>query len=129
MLLPSAVERFFTASRVADVDAWAAAFAPDAAFHHPVDTPPVRGRAAIHALISGALAGFGRFDGLTPVEAHRTGKRIAVVWRGNGANPAGAEVRWSGITVFTLDAEGLVGEAVVYGDLDSLGRQLAGETA
>ncbi|MCP2260823.1 SnoaL-like domain-containing protein [Streptoalloteichus tenebrarius] len=129
MLLPPAVERFFTASRLTDVDAWADAFAPDAAFHHPVGAPPVRGRAAVRKLIADAVAGFGRFDGLTPVEAHQTGDHVAVVWRGNGASPTGAAVSWSGVTTFSLGPGGLVREAVVYGDLERVGRQLAGEDA
>ncbi|WP_188316360.1 nuclear transport factor 2 family protein [Solihabitans fulvus] len=123
--MPAAVARFFAASRAGDARAWAAAFAADGAFHHPVGQPPVRGREAIEALIVRAIAGFGRFDGLQAVETHRSDPHVAVSWRGAGVSPTGGAVVWSGITGFELDDAGLIANARVYGDLATVAAQLS----
>lgn len=61
--MPAAVSQFFDASQRADADAWADSFAPDALFHDPVGTEPLRGREAIREFIAGVLPNFAPFLG------------------------------------------------------------------
>ncbi|GAA1949375.1 nuclear transport factor 2 family protein [Kitasatospora viridis] len=113
--MPAAVSQFFDASQRADADAWADSFAPDALFHDPVGTEPLRGREAIREFIAGVLPNFAPFLGLTPLEAHTVGGFTAVSWRGAAVSLDGRPVNWSGINVYELDpASGLIREAKAY---------------
>jgi len=112
--MPPAVLQFFRASQEGDVDAWADAFAIAGVFHDPVGTPPIVGRAAIHDFIASVLPNFRPFLGLTPLDAHTVGHRVAVSWRGAAVALDGRPVNWSGINIYELDGDGLIQDAKAY---------------
>ncbi|MFH8837261.1 nuclear transport factor 2 family protein [Streptomyces sp. NPDC017868] len=124
--MPSAVAQFFRASQNGDATAWAAAFAEDGAFHDPVGTPPIIGRAAIHDFIASVLPDFQPFLGLTPLEAHTVGSRVAVSWRGAAVALSGKPVNWSGINIYELAEDGLIQDAKAYFNHAVFQAQLAG---
>src|SRR5882757_2211755 len=124
--MPPAVLQFFRASQEGDVDAWTTAFAPDGVFHDPVGTPPLTGRAAIRDFIASVLPNFRPFLGLTPIEAHTVGHRVAVSWRGAAVSLEGKPVNWSGINIYELDDEGLIRDAKAYFNPAVFQAQLAG---
>ncbi|KJS55926.1 nuclear transport factor 2 family protein [Streptomyces rubellomurinus] len=123
--MPLAVLQFFRASQEGDADAWADAFAEDGVFHDPIGTAPITGRTAIRAFIASVLPGFRPFLGLTPVEAHTTGRHVAVMWRGAAVALDGRPVNWSGINTYELDDAGLIREAKAYFNLGVFRAQLA----
>ncbi|MGW0671661.1 nuclear transport factor 2 family protein [Streptomyces sp. NPDC002746] len=112
--MPLAVLQFFHASQRGDADAWAQAFAEDGVFHDPVGTPPLTGRTAIHDFIASVLPNFEPFLGLTPLEAHTVGHRVAVSWRGAAVALDGKPVNWSGINIYELGKDGLIQDAKAY---------------
>ncbi|WP_406503138.1 nuclear transport factor 2 family protein [Streptomyces sp. NBC_00212] len=124
--MPLAVLQFFRASQDGDVDAWAQSFAVDGVFHDPVGTPPITGRAAIHDFIASALPNFQPFLGLTPLEAHTVGNRVAVSWSGAAVALDGKPVNWSGINVYELGEDGLIQDAKAYFNHAAFEAQLAG---
>ncbi|MFJ8436012.1 nuclear transport factor 2 family protein [Kitasatospora sp. NPDC094019] len=112
--MPASVLRFFDASRRADADAWAAAFAEGGVLSDPVGRPPITGRAAIRARMASILANFRPFLGITPLEAHAAADFVAVSWRGAAVTLSDRPVNWSGINVFRLDSQGLIKECSAY---------------
>ncbi|MBO1419710.1 nuclear transport factor 2 family protein [Streptomyces sp. FH025] len=124
--MPPAVLQFFHASQRGDAEAWAAAFAENGVFHDPVDTPPLAGRPAIRDFIASVLPRFRPFLGLTPLEAHTVGDKVAVSWRGAAVTLDGRPVNWSGINVYELDGDGLIREAKAYFNHAVFAAQLTG---
>ncbi|MFJ9180564.1 nuclear transport factor 2 family protein [Streptomyces sp. NPDC102360] len=118
--MPLAVLQFFRASQQADADAWVDAFAEDGAFHDPVGTEPLVGRAAIRDFLATTLATFEPFLGLTPTQAHTVGRRVAVARDGRPAN-------WSGINIYELNDDGRIQDAKAYFDPAVFQAQLAPE--
>lgn len=127
--LPLGVSRFFDGACTADPARWASGFAPEGRFFHPAGAQPVE-RAQIESFIAGAIEGFSRFGGLAPTGAFVIDTRhVAACWVGTGVSPHGQPVRWSGVTTFELDADGLITSASAYADFAALSAQLAADAA
>ncbi|MER0449651.1 nuclear transport factor 2 family protein [Streptomyces sp. Edi4] len=112
--MPKSVHQFFAASQAGDADAWAESFAETATFHDPVGEAPIEGREAIRAFIKSVIPNFDPFLGLTPLEAHTVGNSVAVSWRGAAVSLDDKPVNWSGINIYEIDENGLIGEARAY---------------
>ncbi|MEU3370009.1 nuclear transport factor 2 family protein [Streptomyces sp. NPDC006660] len=112
--MPKSVHQFFAASQAGDADAWAESFAETATFHDPVGETPIEGREAIRVFIKSVIPNFDPFLGLTPLEAHTVGNSVAVSWRGAAVSLDDKPVNWSGINIYEIDENGLIGEARAY---------------
>jgi hypothetical protein len=122
--LPVGVARFFDGACAADAALWASGFAEDGQFFHPAGGKPVTW-AQLEAFIGGAIGTFSRFGGLAPTGVFVVdAQHVAVAWAGTGVSAHGRPVRWSGVTTFELDVEGLITSAWAYADFAALGAQL-----
>ncbi|MDQ4504036.1 nuclear transport factor 2 family protein [Sinomonas sp. ASV322] len=126
--MPPAVAEFYRGSQIPDADLWAGAFAADGVFHDPVGSEPIVGREAIRAKLTAVIPKFPGFYGLTPLTAHTVAGRTAVGWTGAVVAANGNPINWSGITIFTLDEDGLIADAAAYFNHDVFVAQLNGSS-
>ncbi|MGH9092045.1 MAG: nuclear transport factor 2 family protein [Acidimicrobiales bacterium] len=108
------VGRYCAAVTARDAAAVAALFAEDAVQRDPATAPPNEGRAAIEAFFQSAVdaSTATRFEALA---VHTAGDHVAIDFRVAVTLEAGA-MTIEGIEVFTVGADGLIGEVTAYWD-------------
>lgn len=98
---------YFAAIRETDVEKWLATFAPQATMYDPVGAPPMRGAAALQQYFLQVGGAFNEVS-LTEQDVFICGASAAVKWQGEGIGHNGRSVRFAGIDVFEVDAQGKI---------------------
>lgn len=111
--IPKLIQDYFAATRAMDVEAYLAAFAPDAINYDPVGGEPLRGHEAMRQFFLG-IAGLFERVGLTEEFATVAGNEVAVKWKGEGISKSGKAVVFEGIDIFELNSEGLIQTLKAY---------------
>jgi uncharacterized protein (TIGR02246 family) len=106
----------FTAIEAGDADLATDCYAPDAVLYDPVGQPPSRGRAEIRAHTTRNLAGVREVVEFRPDHVIVCGDRAAAHWRTRCRLHDGTEVAFGGISVLTVDRDGLLKQVEVFFD-------------
>ena len=102
-----AVRGYFLAIRAMDPDAFANCFAEDGTTYDPVGTPGVTGRAGLRDFFASICKNF-KSVGLTEDAVFVAGSGAAVKWSGKGTSNDGREVKFEGIDVLEINADGKI---------------------
>jgi steroid delta-isomerase len=108
-----AVRAYFLAIRAMDGEAWANTFAEDGNTQDPVGTPTITGRAAIREFLESICKNF-KSVGLTEDYVFVAGNGAAVKWTGHGTSKTGKEVKFEGVDVFEVNADGKIQTVRAY---------------
>jgi len=108
-----AVRGYFLAIRAIDPDAFANSFAEDGTTYDPVGTPAVTGRDALREFLQSICKNF-KSVGLTEDHVFVAGNGAAVKWTGKGTSNNGREVRFEGIDVIEVNADGKIQTVRAY---------------
>jgi uncharacterized protein (TIGR02246 family) len=106
----------FKAIEAGDVDLATSYYAPDAVLFDPVGQPPSRGHAEIRAHTTRNLAGVREVVEFRPDHIVVRGDRAAAHWRTRCRLHDGTEVAFAGISVLTVDGNGLLKLVEVFFD-------------
>ncbi len=109
------VAEYFAAIRALDADRFANAFAPDGVSEDPVGTPPMKGRAALHAFMSHLADSFASVS-LVEDGVYLCAKSAAVKWKGHAEARNGKTVDFEGVDVIDCDDEGLINHVRAFWD-------------
>ena len=108
-----AVRAYCLAIRAMDADAFANTFAEDGTTFDPVGTPGITGRDAIREFLASICKNF-KSVGLTEESVFVAGNGAAVKWVGKGTSATGKDVRFEGIDVFEINADGKIQTVRAY---------------
>ena len=108
-----AVRNYFLAIRAMDADAFANCFAEDGTTYDPVGTPGITGRAGLREFFASICKNF-KTVGLTEEAVFVAGSGAAVKWIGKGTSQSGREVKFEGIDVLEINAEGKIQTVHAY---------------
>lgn len=108
-----AVRSYFLAIRAMDADAFANTFAEDGTTFDPVGTAGITGREAIREFLTSICKNF-KSVGLTEESVFVAGNGAAVKWVGWGTSATGREVKFEGIDVFEVNADGKIQTVHAY---------------
>ena len=96
-----------------DAEAFANTFAEDGTTFDPVGTPAITGREAIREFLTSICKNF-KSVGLTEECVFVAGNGAAVKWIGRGTSATGKDVRFEGIDVFEVNADGKIQTVRAY---------------
>jgi steroid delta-isomerase len=99
------IDDYFAALCNKDVEAWLAAFAADGASHDPVGAPPNVGHAALRQYF-GTLAALFERVAIAAEQVVVCDSRAAAKWQAECVGMNGRTVRFAGLDVFEMDANG-----------------------
>lgn len=121
--VPPCIENYFKALRAMDEDSWIATFAHGGALYDPADAAPHTGENALRGFFQAAC---GAFKSLALVEetVFVCGNQAAVKFRGEGVGKNDRSVRFEGIDLFDIDADGRIQSVRGYWDPASVFAQL-----
>jgi steroid delta-isomerase len=105
--ISSVVRDYFLAIRAMDAEAFANTFAEDGTTYDPVGAPGITGRAAIREFLQNICQNF-KSVGLTEDFVFVAGNGAAVKWTGQGVSAGGKDVRFEGVDVFEVTADGKI---------------------
>ena len=108
-----AVRAYFLAIRAMDAEAFANTFAEDGTTQDPVGAPPIKGRDGIRDFLESICKNF-KSVSLDEESIFVAGNGAAVKWTGKGISSSGKEVRFEGIDVFEVNAEGKIQNVWAY---------------
>ena len=108
-----AVRGYFLAIRAMDADAFANCFAEDGTTYDPVGTAGITGRAGLRDFFASICKNF-KSVGLTEDAIFVAGSGAAVKWTGKGTSHGGREVKFEGIDVLEINAEGKIQTVHAY---------------
>jgi len=108
-----AVRAYFLAIRAMDAEAFANTFAEDGTTFDPAGTPAISGRDAIREFLTSICKNF-KSVGLTEESIFVAGNGAAVKWTGHGTSATGKEVKFEGIDVFEVNADGKIQTVCAY---------------
>lgn len=108
-----AVRAYFLAIRAMDAEAFANTFAEDGTTCDPMGAPPITGRAGICEFFQSICKNF-KSVALDEESIFVAGSGAAVKWIGKGTSTSGKEVRFEGIDVFEVNAEGKIQNVWAY---------------
>jgi len=108
-----AVRAYFLAIRAMDAEAFANTFAEDGTTSDPVGTAAITGREAIREFLTSICKNF-KSVGLTEESIFVAGNGAAVKWTGHGTSATGKEVKFEGIDVFEVNADGKIQTVRAY---------------
>ena len=108
-----AVRAYFLAIRAMDAEAFANTFAEDGTTQDPVGAPPIKGRDGIRDFLESICRNF-KSVSLDEESIFVAGNGAAVKWTGKGISSSGKEVRFEGIDVFEVNAEGKIQNVWAY---------------
>ncbi len=111
--IPKLIQDYFIAIRAMDVEAYLAAFSPDAINYDPVGGDPLNGHEAMRQFFMSILDLFDRV-GLTEEFVSVAGNEVAVKWKGEGISKNGNAVIFEGIDIFELNSDGLIQTLKAY---------------
>ena len=107
------VRGYFLAIRAMDAEAFANSFAEDGTTYDPVGTPGVTGHDALREFLQSICKSF-KSVGLTEDHVFVAGNGAAVKWTGKGTSNNGREVRFEGIDVIEVNADGKIQTVRAY---------------
>ena len=96
-----------------DAEAFANTFAEDGTTSDPVGAPPIRGRDSIREFLQSICKPF-KSVSLEEDSIFVAGNGAAVKWTGKGTSSSGKEVRFEGIDVFEINADGKIQNVWAY---------------
>lgn len=108
-----AVRAYFLAIRAMDAEAFANTFAENGTTFDPVGTPPISGRDAIREFLTSICKNF-KSVGLNEEAVFVAGNGAAVKWIGRGTSATGKDVKFEGIDVFEINADGKIQTVRAY---------------
>ena len=108
-----AVRAYFLAIRAMDAEAFANTFAEDATTFDPVGAPAITGRDAIREFLASICKNF-KSVRLTEESVFVAGNGAAVKWVGKGTSATGKDVKFEGIDVFEINADGKIQTVRAY---------------
>lgn len=108
-----AVRAYFLAIRAMDPQAFANTFAEDGTTSDPMGAPPITGRAGIREFFESICKNF-KSVSLDEDSIFVAGNGAAVKWSGKGTSIKGQEVKFEGIDVFEVNAEGKIQNVWAY---------------
>lgn len=108
-----AVRAYFLAIRAMDAEAFANTFAEDGTTCDPMGAPPITGREGIREFFQSICKNF-KSVALDEESIFVAGSGAAVKWVGKGTSTNGKEVRFEGIDVFEVNAEGKIQNVWAY---------------
>jgi steroid Delta-isomerase len=108
-----AVRDYFLAIRAMDAKAFANTFAEDGTTRDPYGAPPISGRDGIREFLQSICKNF-KSVGLDEESIFVAGNRAAVKWTGKGTSTSGREVKFEGIDVFEVNADGKIQNVWAY---------------
>ena len=108
-----AVRNYFLAIRAMDPDAFANCFAEDGTTYDPVGTPGITGREGLREFFASICKNF-KIVGLTEDAVFVAGNGAAVKWTGKGTSHSGREVKFEGIDVLEINADGKIQTVHAY---------------
>lgn len=106
-VISAAIKAYFAAIRAMDQRAWVNTFAEDATSYDPVGAPPTVGHQKLGEFFE-TITGAFKEVGLTEDEIFIAGDGAAVKWTGRGTSKEGKKVRFEGIDVFEINANGKI---------------------
>jgi steroid Delta-isomerase len=107
------VRAYFLAIRAMDAEAFANTFAEDGTTRDPVDAPPITGRESIRGFLQSIGENF-KSVSLEEDSIFVSGNGAAVKWSGKGTSNSGREVKFEGIDVFEVNADGKIQNVWAY---------------
>jgi steroid Delta-isomerase len=107
------VRAYFLAIRAMDAEAFANTFAEDGTTRDPVDAPPITGRESIRGFLQSICENF-KSVSLEEDSIFVSGNGAAVKWSGKGTSNSGREVKFEGIDVFEVNADGKIQNVWAY---------------
>jgi steroid delta-isomerase len=108
-----AVRGYFLAIRAMDAEAFANTFAADGTTRDPVDAPAITGRESIRGFLQSICDNF-KSVSLEEESIFVAGNGAAVKWIGKGTSNSGKEVKFEGIDVFEVNADGKIQNVWAY---------------
>ncbi len=108
-----AVRAYFLAIRAMDAEAFANTFAEDGTTCDPIGAPPITGREGIREFFQSICKNF-KSVSLEEDSIFVAGNGAAVKWTGKGTSAQGKEVRFEGIDVFEVNADGKIQNVWAY---------------
>ena len=117
------VRAYFLAIRAMDAEAFANTFAEDGTTCDPIGAPPITGREGIREFLQSICKNF-KSVALDEESIFVAGNGAAVKWIGKGTSASGKEVRFEGIDVFEVNAEGKIQNVWAYWNPDEMIAQL-----
>lgn len=102
-----AVRAYFLAIRAMDAEAFANTFAEDGTTCDPLGAPPITGREGIREFLQSICQNF-KSVSLEEESIFVAGNGAAVKWTGKGTSNSGKEVKFEGIDVFEVNADGKI---------------------
>jgi len=108
-----AVRAYFLAIRAMDPEAFANTFAEDGTTCDPVGAPQITGREGIREFFESICKNF-KSVSLDEDSIFVSGNGAAVKWSGKGTSNGGREVRFEGIDVFEVNADGKIQNVWAY---------------
>lgn len=108
-----AVRGYFLAIRAMDAEAFANTFAEDGTTCDPIGAPPITGRDGIRQFFQSICDNF-RSVTLDEESIFVAGNGAAVKWIGKGTSTQGKEVKFEGIDVFEVNADGKIQNVWAY---------------
>jgi steroid delta-isomerase len=107
------VRNYFLSIRAMDAEAFANCFAEDGTTHDPVGTPGITGREGLREFFASICKNF-KSVGLTEDAVFVAGNGAAVKWTGKGTSNNGREVKFEGIDVIEVNADGKIQTVHAY---------------
>jgi steroid delta-isomerase len=102
-----AVRAFFLAMRAMSADAWVNCFAEDGITYDPVGSAPIQGHPALREFFESICQNFKHVE-LNEEHIFVAGSGAAVKWNGKGTSRNGSHVKFEGINVFEVNANGKI---------------------
>lgn len=121
--VPHCVANYFKELRAMDEDGWTANFAHDGALYDPADAAPLMGESALRGFFQAACGAF-KSLALAEEAVFVCGNQAAVKFRGEGVGKNGRAVRFEGIDLFDISADGRIQSVRGYWDPAGLFAQL-----
>jgi len=107
------VRAYFLALRAMDAEAFANTFAEDGTTCDPMGAPPITGREGIREFFQSICKNF-KSVSLEEDSIFVAGNGAAVKWSGKGTSNSGKEVKFEGIDVFEVNADGKIQNVWAY---------------
>ncbi|HXC50215.1 MAG TPA: nuclear transport factor 2 family protein [Candidatus Limnocylindrales bacterium] len=121
----AAVEQYFRALSTRNKSEWMALFDKSAVLHEPVGTTPAEGREGLEQVWQIFTGPFATLT-LASDEVFYSGSGAAARWSAKASSADGHTTEFSGITVFEIDADGLIQTVMSYWDPAAVLIRLAG---
>ena len=120
----SATDRYFTAIKDINLDAYIACFSEDAEVHDPYGSRPFLGRNGQEKWFLGLERTWQRFD-IEPLISFSSGDRVAIQWKAKAIAKSGKPATFEGINVFTINEDGLIVRQESYWDMSDMIAQIS----